>query len=159
MQNLRWNLPADKERESRLGGRIAASVVNYRQDNAGVGRRRSRRTHGFNCSSTMQNSELLARRSAMATIPTARASYTAVYIILALDGQRRCLATVFIRVSLLPCPSNRHGILDNASPALFKGSPSIHQQLCSQRNNGATLPAFMSTDNRFFEAIAVNKNV
>ena len=145
LQNLRWNLPADKEGESRLGGRIAASVVNYRQDNAQVGRRRS----GFNCN--VDNAEQWVVSSTLGHGAPSCTTFSAA--VQARSYSRRTLkAAVFIRVSLLPCPSNRHRILDNASPALFIGSPSIHQQLCSSRNNRATLPAFMSTDNSpFFE--------
>ena len=56
------------------GGRIAASVVNYRQDNAPVEGEVGERVALI--AETMQNSELLARRSAVATIPTTLAPST-----------------------------------------------------------------------------------
>ena len=75
---------------------------------------------------TMQNSELLARRSAMATILTALA-----------DPLTHCSvyhsASVFIRVFLLPCPSNRHTIWDNAGPTLFIGSPSYRAAVLHEK--------------------------
>ena len=75
---------------------------------------------------TMQNSELLARRSAMATILTALA-----------DPLTHCSvyhsASVFIRMSLLPCPSNRHTIWDNAGPTLFIGSPSYRAAVLHEK--------------------------
>ena len=73
---------------------------------------------------TMQNSELLARRSAMATILMALA-----------DPLTHCSVyhSVFIRVSLLPCPSNRHPILDNAGPTLFIGSPSYRAAVLHEK--------------------------
>ena len=75
---------------------------------------------------TMQNSELLARRSAMATILTALAD---LLIHCSVDHS----AAVFIRVSLLPCPSNRHTILDNAGPTLLIGSPSYRAAVLPEK--------------------------
>ena len=77
-------------------------MVNYRQDNAPVEGEVGERVALI--AETMQNSELLARRSALATIPTT------------------LTCSVFTHsVSLLTCPFNRHTVLDNVCPDLFIG--------------------------------------
>ena len=99
---------------------------------------------------TMQNSELLARQSALGDDSDVPGSPCLVVVQCTVDHS----GAVFTRVSLLPCPSNRHSILDNVSPVRFIASLQVVQE--QRRNNRA----FISTDNStFFNAMAIDKNV
>ena len=127
-------------KKSSQGGRIAASLVNYRQHNAVEGGKVGDRVGLI--APTMQNSELLALQWPSA--PTSSSVLCDHILTQTVEG------TVFIRLCLRPCPFHRRSIVDNTffiGLQVYASHPYWRTVLNALllRNNGSWPAALMST--------------